>query len=712
MKLMGTSAQDFEFSNWNPQRPTAARSFSISLTVHVVLATIAWNVNPTPIAREFPQPRLAELLSPEDRRIVWYTPQESLPAVAPAEQSNPVQDEPEQARYELPQRVTASDPDPQSLQQMVRTDRPDIELSQDVELPNIVSWKAPEVEQPRFEPVQPQLVAPSTEGLPPLEAPQLDAAAPDLTIAQQQEISRLRFQREQAERQAPDRENLQADAAAPDLQAQTNSLDFNELQELARLRYQAEQRARANPNREALPSAAAPDIQAQGTATTDLAELQQLSRLRYQAGGNNTPQAAPQRSALDANGAPTLTDAPVAPGVALSAAQFQELARLRYQAGEGGAPRDAPQRQALDETVGGQPGQIEQLARAPGGQGLAAAALQEISRLRYQESGGSGSRAGASPRATALGEVAGGPAPSIAVGPSSTGTPSVGIPEIALPGAPPASLGTPAGTQSGGTGGEINLVAVGVNPADRLPENLPTGSRRGAFTAGPDTGEGRGATGTGAPVTVPNLAIDGPSRSNSQAAGTGGTGTDILASLTRRPSIRNAQFPPPAAEVEYKEKPIDLDNPFVGRPVYTMAVNMPNITSYRGDWVLQFAEALEEPAKPGKAETDDELQQRLSITDDALTPPFPRIKVDPRYIASAMREKVQGIVIFYAVIQDDGRMTQLRLVRGVDERLDTAAHNALLKWEFEPARKAGEAIAVESLIRIPFRLDPDIKMRY
>ena len=110
--------------------------------------------------------------------------------------------------------------------------------------------------------------------------------------------------------------------------------------------------------------------------------------------------------------------------------------------------------------------------------------------------------------------------------------------------------------------------------------------------------------------------------------------------------------------------------------------------------------------------TSAAAENEYFLTDDALTPPFPRIKVDPRYIASAMREQVQGIVIFYAVIQDDGRMTQLRLVRGVDERLDTAAHNALLKWEFEPARKAGEAIAVESLIRIPFRLDPDIKMRY
>ena len=711
MGPMGNLAHDFEFSDWHPERPNAARSFSISLTVHVVLATIAWIVNPTPIAREFPEPQLADLLDSNDRRIVWYTPQQELPAVAPAEQSAPRQDQPEHARYELPQRITASDPDPQSLQQMVRTDRPDIELTQDVDLPNIVSWKAPEVQQPRFQPTEPQLIAPSTEGLPALEAPQIDVSAPtDLSIVRQEELARLRLQQERAERRAPDEVALQADGLALDLQSQSTSLDASQFQELARLRYQAEQSTRANPDPQALTIDAAPDIRAQGTAATNVVELQQLSRLRYQTGGNDAPTAAPERRALDDGGAPVLTDPAVAPGVALDASQFQELARLRYQSGEGGARRDAPQRRALTDTVGGQHGQLEQLARTSGGSALDPAAYEELSRLRYQDSGGASTSRGGAPAATALGEVDGGAAPSIAASFAGSGTPAAGLPELDRPGAPPASLGTAGGTQSGGTGGDINLVAVGVNPADRLPEDLPIGSRRGSFTAGPNIGEGGGATGTGAPVTVPNLAIDGPRRGNSQPAG-GGSGSDLLASLTRRPSIRNAQFPPPAVDVVFKEKPIDLDDPFVGRPVYTMAVNMPNITSYRGDWVLQFAEAIEATEdEPG--ETDEEIEQRLAVTDDALRPPFPLVKVDPRYLASAMRENVQGIVVFYAIIRDDGVMTQLRLVRGVDERLDMAARVALLKWEFEPARKNGEPVAVESIIRIPFRLDPNIKMRY
>ncbi len=689
---MGNTAQGFEFSNWSLQRPGAARSFFLSLTIHTAVVALAWNVNPRPIARSFPEPRLAEFLDPDAHKLVWYEPRQELPAIAPEEQPTPPQvSEPEQARFELPQRVTASDPAPESLQSMVRSDAPEIESPADVQLPNIISWKAPEVERPRFQSALPTLVAPSTEGLPVLEPPKIETAVQtELSVAELQQIARLRYQQQQEQRQTPQQQALEAEILALEVQAQTSPLDAAQFQQLARLRYQAKQLERANPTREALRSDVAPDIRAQGEVAVDVAQLQQLSRLRYQS-GEERPKTAPQRTALD-SAAPALSTEPVPSGVALDTAQFQELARLRYQAGRGAEARSAPEKRALADAVGGQPAQIEQLAKASGGSGIDVAQFQKLARLRYQEA--DGARQAAAPPARALGEVAGGAAPAIA-GPTA---PTAGVPfgsAIDGPAAPPPS----------GTGGDVNLVAVGVNPADRLPETLPAGSRRGAFTAGPETGEGRGATGAGAPVRVPNLAIDGPSRTNSQTAG---AGDDLLASLTRRNSIRDGQAPSPNLDIVYNEKPIDIDNPFVGRPVYTMAVNMPNVTSYRGDWVLQFAELVEAV----EGESDADMERRLASTHNDLTPPFPVIKVDPKYVASAEREQVQGIVVFYAVISEDGVLSKLRLIRGVDERLDAAAREALEKWEFRAAMKNGKAIAVESLIRIPFRLDPSIKMRY
>jgi hypothetical protein len=705
---MGNAAQGFEFSDWRLQRPGAGRSFFVSLTIHAAVVALAWNINPRPVARSFPEPRLAEFLDPDAHRLVWYEPRQEMPAIAPAEQPAPQISEPEQARFELPQRVTASDPNPDSLQSMVRTDLPEVELPPDVQLPNMISWKAPEVERPRYQATESTLVAPSTEGLPALEPPRIETAVQtELSAAELQQIARRRFQQQQQElRQTPQQQALEAEILALEVQAQTSPLDAAQFQQLTRLRYQVQQQHRANPASEALPGEAAPDIRAQGAVAVDAAELQQLSRLRYQS-GNERPEAAPQRTALDAN-APQLSAAPVPSGVALDAAQFQELARLRYQAGREAEARNAPAKRALADAVGGQPAQIEQLADASSNAGVDVSPLQKLSRLRYREAGGDvGSQRAAGPTTQALGEVAGGAAPTI----GGLAAPASGVPfgsAIDLPSTPPASLGGAGGDRSGGTGGDINLVAVGVKPADSLPENVPAGSRRGAFTAGPETGEGRGATGAGAPVRVPNLAIDRSSRTDSQPAGAGGNGNDLLSSLTRRNSIRDGQAPSPDIDIVYNEKPIDIDNPFVGRPVYTMAVNMPNVTSYRGDWVLQFAELTETV----ESESDAEMEQRLASANNELTPPFPVIKVDPKYVASAVREQIQGIVVFYAVISDDGILSKLRLVRGVDERLDAAAGEALKKWEFRAAMKNGKAVAVESLIRIPFRLDPSIKMRY
>lgn len=686
---MGNAAQGFEFSEWRLERPGAGRSFLLSLTLHTAVVALAWNVNPRPIARSFPEPRLAEFLDPDAHRLVWYEPRQELPAVAPEEQPAPRLSEPEQARFELPQRVNANDPVPQSLESMVRSEAPEIELPADVQLPNIVSWKAPEVERPRFESTEPKLVAPSTEGLPVLEPPKIETAVEtDLSVAELQQIARLRYQQQQEQRQTPQQQALEAEILALEVQAQTSPLDASQFQQLARLRYQAEQLERANPAKEALRSDAAPDIRAQGAVAVDVAELQQFSRLRYQS-GNERPQSAPERTAIDA-AAPALSTAPVPSGVALDASQFQQLARLRYQAGRGAEARNAPQKRALADAVGGQAAQIEQLAKASASSGVDVSQFQQLARLRYQEA--AGARRAAAPSAKALAEIAGGAAPNIA----GSAAPASGAPFDSAINPPPAP-------PPGGTGGDVNLVAVGVKPADRLPENLPAGSRRGAFTAGPETGEGRGATGVEAPVRVPNLAIDGPSRNNPQPAGDG-----WLSSLTRRNSIRDGQAPSPNLDIVYNEKPIDIDNPFVGRPVYTMAVNMPNVTSYRGDWVLQFAELTEGV----EGESDAEMEQRLAAVNNDLTPPLPVIKVDPKYIASAVREQVQGIVVFYAVISDDGVLSKLRLIRGVDDRLDAAAREALNKWEFRAAMKNGKAVAVESLIRIPFRLDPSIKMRY
>ena len=45
----------------------------------------------------------------------------------------------------------------------------------------------------------------------------------------------------------------------------------------------------------------------------------------------------------------------------------------------------------------------------------------------------------------------------------------------------------------------------------------------------------------------------------------------------------------------------------------------------------------------------------------------------------------------------------VRVLRGVDDRLDRFASEAVAQWKFEPATKNGAPVDVEATFQIPFR---------
>jgi protein TonB len=68
-----------------------------------------------------------------------------------------------------------------------------------------------------------------------------------------------------------------------------------------------------------------------------------------------------------------------------------------------------------------------------------------------------------------------------------------------------------------------------------------------------------------------------------------------------------------------------------------------------------------------------------------------------------MRENVAGTVILYAIIHADGTVGNVRVLRGVDDRLDQFASQAVAQWQFQPAMKNGAPVDVEATFQIPFR---------
>src|SRR5947209_13455359 len=111
---------------------------------------------------------------------------------------------------------------------------------------------------------------------------------------------------------------------------------------------------------------------------------------------------------------------------------------------------------------------------------------------------------------------------------------------------------------------------------------------------------------------------------------------------------------------------------------------MPNFTSSSGSWVIRFAAA--DQTRP----------------DDDLQPPIAVLKVDPAYPVELMKAGVEGNVTLYAVIRADGSVGEVRVLRGLNDRLDEFARTALAAWKFQPATRHGSAVELDAVVQIPF----------
>jgi TonB family protein len=129
--------------------------------------------------------------------------------------------------------------------------------------------------------------------------------------------------------------------------------------------------------------------------------------------------------------------------------------------------------------------------------------------------------------------------------------------------------------------------------------------------------------------------------------------------------------------------------------VYTLYINMPNLTSATGSWVLNFAElrSLDTPDEPGSGD---------------LTGPQPVRKVDPKYPPALMNAHVEGEVVLYAIIRRDGSVDSIQLMKGLDTQLDQNAMEALARWRFRPSTRNGVPVELEAVIHIPFHVAPPL----
>src|SRR5262249_20720625 len=143
----------------------------------------------------------------------------------------------------------------------------------------------------------------------------------------------------------------------------------------------------------------------------------------------------------------------------------------------------------------------------------------------------------------------------------------------------------------------------------------------------------------------------------------------VDAAREEAPAVQSG--PPNFAALAPDAKPEAI---FARRRIYSMNVNMPNLNSATGSWILNFSEMRTAPTGPP------------SMSGGEIAEPSPLRKVDPKYPPNAIAENIEGEVVLYAVIRRDGSVDSIQLVKGIDPQLDTNAMRALDQWKFHPAK--------------------------
>ena len=288
-----------------------------------------------------------------------------------------------------------------------------------------------------------------------------------------------------------------------------------------------------------------------------------------------------------------------------------------------------------------------------------------------------------------------GPAPDVAPSISASGSaPSTFIALSARPAPPAPNIPVPEGNLSA----RLSISPEGGKPG--VPGGSPNGTpgATGGSNGGPESMGGTG-NGGGNAGTLPGVSISGGNPGSSSAvSGLGGSGSGrslagIARGLPSRPEPRapdsdrsQRSTPPDFAALHPGAKPEEIFGP---KRVYILHVNMPNLNSATGSWILSFTELREDPTAPPPP--------------GELTGPVPERKVDPKYPPALVSEKVEGEVVLYAVIRRDGSVDSIQLVQGIDEQLDANAMNALARWKFRPAERLGAPVELEAVVHIPFR---------
>jgi TonB family protein len=88
-----------------------------------------------------------------------------------------------------------------------------------------------------------------------------------------------------------------------------------------------------------------------------------------------------------------------------------------------------------------------------------------------------------------------------------------------------------------------------------------------------------------------------------------------------------------------------------------------------------------------------------------ITEPRKIKHVPPRFPPDAQRQRMQGVIVLETVIDRDGKVGSIRILRSAGDQLDRAAVDAVRQWEFTPTKLYGVPVPVAMTVTVSFSIN-------
>ena len=107
------------------------------------------------------------------------------------------------------------------------------------------------------------------------------------------------------------------------------------------------------------------------------------------------------------------------------------------------------------------------------------------------------------------------------------------------------------------------------------------------------------------------------------------------------------------------------------------------------------------PSGPPPEKIDDTVP--IQVVGD-VRPPEKLFAPQPQYTEIARKARISGVVIVQAIIDKQGNVTNIKVLKGLPMGLEEAAVDAMKQWKFKPATLNGRPVTVYYNLTVNFKL--------